>query len=192
MLRNQGLNPYIVPIGGSNVIGCKGYIDAIKELINQQEELNIIFDFIFFASCSGGTHAGLALGKSIYNLKSKIVGINIAKDINPDNKLIDQIKRIVQDYPGFDHQKKSKTSDEIILIDGYNDSGYGTITKNEIESIKFLAKTEGILLDPVYTSRAFYGMMDMLNREEIPVNSNVLFWHTGGVTANFGYAEELL
>ena len=73
----------------------------------------------------------------------------------------------------------------------HDKEGYGIVTNNEINAIKELAKNEGILLDPVYTGRAFYGMLDFLKRKRIPTNTNVLFWHTGGLPALFKYANEL-
>ncbi len=191
-LSKAGAKPYIIPVGGSNEIGAMGYVNAVNELVNQEVQLGIKFDSIFFASCSGGTHAGLIIGKQIYNLESKIVGINISKNTDPNHNLTDYIKKIISNYSEKNNLESFNFLEDVTLIDGYNESGYGVVTTNEVCAIKLLAEKEGILLDPVYTARAFYGMIDMLGKGLINPGSNILFWHTGGIVANFGLAEEIL
>lgn len=88
--------------------------------------------------------------------------------------------------------QKKYTIDDAMLIRGYDSQGYGAISSNVREAIKELAHTEGILLDPVYSGRAFYGLLDNLRNNKLRNNSNVLFWHTGGLPANFHYSKELL
>ncbi|MFI1743104.1 pyridoxal-phosphate dependent enzyme [Thalassobellus sediminis] len=78
------------------------------------------------------------------------------------------------------------------LIGGYDTKGYGVVAQNEIKAIKELAQNEGIILDPVYSGRAFYGMLDYIIKSKIEKGSNVLFWHTGGLPANFYYSNELI
>ena len=191
-LRENGYNPYIIPIGGSNEVGAMGYIKAVGELKEQLLEQGIAIDYVFFPSCSGGTHAGLVLGKYIHNLEFKLLGVSVAKDPGPDHRLIDYIREIVEN--GFIKLNLAGAVpvNDVELVDGYNEAGYGVITSNETKTIKFLAQTEGILLDPVYTARAFYGMIDILEKRKIAPGSKILFWHTGGVAANFGYADQLI
>ena len=88
--------------------------------------------------------------------------------------------------------EKDYSIDDSKLIRGYDNSGYGIVTKNERDAIKVLAQNEGILLDPVYSGRAFYGMIDYIENKKLRNNSNILFWHTGGLPANFYYSEELV
>ena len=87
--------------------------------------------------------------------------------------------------------QKNYQIEDIPLVKDYDKAGYGVVTENEIFAIKELATTEGVLLDPVYTARAFYGMVDFLRNKKIPAGSNVLFWHTGGLPATFHYADQL-
>ncbi len=87
---------------------------------------------------------------------------------------------------------KEYTIDDVKLIRGYDTAGYGVVTKNERNAIKVLAQSEGILLDPVYSGRAFYGMLDHLDKKKLRNNSNILFWHAGGLPANFYYSKELI
>ena len=86
---------------------------------------------------------------------------------------------------------KDYTIEDAKLIRGYDNSGYGVVTNDERRAIRTLAKTEGILLDPVYSGRAFYGMLDHLENKKPRNNSNILFWHTGRLPANFYYSKEL-
>src|SRR5690606_29922098 len=83
-------------------------------------------------------------------------------------------------------------SSEINLIKGYDQAGYGVVTSNEKKTIRLLAQKEGILLDPVYTGRAFFGMFDHLDKNLIPKQSTVLFWHTGGIPAIFNYSDNFV
>jgi len=87
--------------------------------------------------------------------------------------------------------KKSYSIDDAKLIIGYDDSGYGVITSNEKYGLKELAQTEGVLLDPIYSGRAFYGMLDHLENKKVDKGSNILFWHTGGLPANFYYSKDI-
>jgi len=87
--------------------------------------------------------------------------------------------------------EKTYSIEDAKLIRGYDSQGYGVVTSNERHAIKELAQNEGILLDPVYSGRAFYGMLDHLENKKLRNNANVLFWHTGGLPANFYYSKEL-
>ena len=191
-LQQENFNPYIIPYGGSNLLGAMGFVNAVKELTEQLQKDKLQVDAIFFASSSGGTQAGLQLGKILYNLKAKLYPISIDKN-ELEGKTLNEVVFILVN----EGLKKLCLSDKIKLedcklIENYNAGGYGKISKNERTAIDTLAKTEGILLDPVYTGRAFYGMLDMLNKNLLPANSNILFWHTGGIPANFYYADKLV
>jgi D-cysteine desulfhydrase family pyridoxal phosphate-dependent enzyme len=190
-LQNQNYKPYIIPYGGSNFTGTLGYVNAIKELKEQLISQNIKIDAIVFASSSGGTQAGMILGKTVYNLDVKLIPISIdKKELNGKslNKIVYSLVKI--GLKKFNSSKKISSTD-CKLITNYHNSGYGEITPNEVEAINLLAKSEGILLDPVYSARAFYGMIDMVKNNKFDINSNILFWHTGGIPANFYYADKL-
>lgn len=189
-LKLQGAKPYIIPYGGSNIIGALGYVNAVKELKEQLNERNLKIDYIFFASSSGGTQAGLILGKMLYGLEAELIPINIDKD-ESYIKMEDAIFEIVNKGKEMLQINESFEYSSIKLIKDYDKSGYGVVTSSEFEAISLLARTEGILLDPVYTARSFFGMMDYLDKGLLPKKSNVLFWHTGGLPAIFNYAEKL-
>ena len=184
-LRKKGSIPYLIPYGGSNTLGAWGYFEAVKELKDQLNKLNLEIDHIFFATSSGGTQAGLLLGKEAFEMDFTINGINIDK-AETEITLEKTILNIVDE---FSHEKncafKRKTFEHPIIIRDYDHPGYGVVTENEKSAIKLLAETEGILLDPVYSGRAFFGMIDILKSGTLKKGSNILFWHTGGIPAIF-------
>ena len=191
-LKNKGNKPYMVPYGGSNEIGALGYTNAVLEIKNQVEEMDVSIDYIIFASSSGGTQAGLIAGCEIYQLGSKVLGISIDKEETNVQMLDDIINKLVLDVLKLHHYEKSNKACDINLIRDYDKAGYGVITENEKKAIKLLAATEGILLDPVYTGRAFYGMMNLMETKRLKQGSNILFLHTGGIPANFYYAKDMV
>jgi D-cysteine desulfhydrase family pyridoxal phosphate-dependent enzyme len=190
-LKFHGANPYIIPYGGSNITGAMGYVNAVKELQEQLTVRNLKLDYIFFASSSGGMQAGLTLGKMLYNLEGELIPINIDKNETGGHSLEEAVFAIIEEGKEVLQINKSYELNNIPLIREYDKAGYGVVSHNEINAIGLLAKTEGILLDPVYTARAFYGMMDYLEKRLLPEGSNVLFWHTGGLPAIFSYSDKL-
>ena len=190
-LEQNGKKPYIIPYGGSNLTGALGYVEAAGELKKQLEEKNLNIDYIFFASSSGGMQAGLMLGMDMHGLNSKLMPVGIDKEELGTIKLEEKILDILKEG-----QKRLKLDtgfklEDIPLIRDFYDAGYGVVTEKEKTAIKTLAQTEGIILDPVYTGRAFFGMMHFLQQKMLKKGSNVLFWHTGGLPANFEYADQL-
>jgi len=163
----------------------------MKELKTQLIDQNLKIDYLFFASSSGGTQAGLTLGNDLYNLNIKLVPIGIDKSEMQGMSLEEVVLNLVNKGKHLLKIKKEYHLADVKINNDYNEAGYGIITENEKAAIKELAQSEGILLDPVYTGRAFYAMMDYLKIKKIPLNSNVLFWHTGGLPANFYYADKL-
>jgi len=191
-LQKENFKPYVIPYGGSNLLGALGFVNAVKELKEQLDKEKIKIDAIFFASSSGGTQAGLHLGKLLYKLNAKLYPIAIDKSELDGKPLNEVVFSLIKEGLQKLFLKDEVVLEDCNLIENYNAAGYGEITQNERYAIDTLAKSEGILLDPVYTGRAFYGMLDMLNTHKISENSSVLFWHTGGIPANFYYANKLI
>ncbi len=191
-LKAEGKKPYLIPIGGSNDIGTFGYARAMKEIKQQLDETGEKIDYIVFASCSGGTHSGMILGKKLFNLDHNIIGISITKDIDPENTLQDHIIKITNEAASLINSNIKVNKNDVVLIDGYNDAGYGVVTDLEKHTLSLLAKKEGIFLDPVYSGRAFGGFLDLMSKNYFPKGSTILFWHTGGAPANFHYADQIL
>ena len=173
-----GKKPYLVPYGGSSPVGALGYAYAVEELVKQ----NVKADWIVFGTSSGGTHAGLTLGKRIYNFEGKVLGISIDE---PETWLKTHVSALASDASGLLGDRIEFSPEDIIATDAYCKAGYGVLTDAEREAVKLFAKYEGMLLDPVYTGRAAAGMIDLIRKGFFKRDETVLFWHTGGQPALF-------
>jgi D-cysteine desulfhydrase len=190
-LKQAGKKPYVVPYGGSNELGALAFVEALKELETQRQDTGKSFTYIVFASSSGGTQAGLMLGKKMLDASYQIVGINIDKgetDKVPFDQFILSLANSTAKFIGVNHDF---SEEDLILNSDYVGGGYGVIGHLENEAISLTAQTEGILLDPVYTGRAMGGLFDMIRTGKINKKDSVLFWHTGGVPALFAYSNRL-
>ena len=190
-LKQAGKKPYVVPYGGSNELGALAFVEALKELETQRQDTGKSFTYIVFASSSGGTQAGLMLGKKMLDASYQIVGINIDKgetDKVPFDQFILSLANSTAKFIGVNHDF---SEEDLILNSDYVGEGYGVIGHLENEAISLTAQTEGILLDPVYTGRAMGGLFDMIRTGKIKKKDSVLFWHTGGVPALFAYSNRL-
>jgi D-cysteine desulfhydrase family pyridoxal phosphate-dependent enzyme len=175
---NSGERPYLIPLGGSSPVGTLGYLTAFEEFLIQGTEIN----WIIIASSSGGTQAGLELGKRRSNWNGSIIGINIGSDFKDLPERIAYLGTEASDRFG---KKIEFRKDEIRICEDYQNAGYGNTTENEIKTIQLFARLEGIILDPVYTARAAAGMIDLIKKGTFKSTDSVLFWHTGGIPAVF-------
>jgi D-cysteine desulfhydrase family pyridoxal phosphate-dependent enzyme len=184
---STGKRPYLVPYGGSSPTGALGYAYAVEELVQQ----NAKPDWIVFGTSSGGTHAGLVLGQRLFDFSGKILGISI-------DEPVDWIRRRVSALASDASEKlgaRLEFSETDVLANAdYCKAGYGVVTPAEQEAISLFARTEGLLLDPVYTGRAAAGLIDLIRLGQFKREETVLFWHTGGQPALFAdsYSDLLL
>lgn len=185
--RATGRNPYLVPYGGSSATGVMGYTFAMEELSQQKLDVN----WIIFGTSSGGTHAGLVLGKRLYQFKGKVLGISIDE---PTGKLKTHVSTLAAQASEKFGQRIEFSPDEVFADDSYCQAGYGVFGDGEREAIHLFARHEGLLLDPVYTGRTAAGMVDLIRKGFFHRDDAVLFWHTGGQPALFAdkYAQRLL
>ncbi|MFZ9039364.1 MAG: D-cysteine desulfhydrase family protein [Gammaproteobacteria bacterium] len=189
-LQSAGKRPYIVPYGGSNELGTIAFAAATRELLAQSGDEP--FTHLVFASSSGGTHAGLMLGKFICDQAYQLIGVNIDKG-EADEPAFDQhILSLANRTAALLEIEHRFSNEDVILNSDYLGAGYGVVGALEREAISLTASTEGILLDPVYTGRAMGGLIDLVRKDEIGDNDKILFWHTGGAPALFAYASELI
>ncbi len=188
-LKAKGKQPYVVPYGGSNELGAYGFVRALQELETQLDTEEI--SHIIFASSSGGTHAGLMLGKALFDKKYRLVGINIDKDESAANSFAKSIINLANKTSHFIDSDIRFSDKDLILNEDYIGDGYGVIGQREKEAIALTARHEGILLDPVYTGRAMGGLIDMIRSGKLSKKDKVLFWHTGGAPSLFAYADSL-
>jgi len=190
MVRFSGHSPYIIPYGGSNAVGAVGFAFAMRELAEQLAGLGIPLDRIVFPSSSGGTHAGLVVGAAMSGYKGKITGIRIDKDDPQDKPYHTLLAELTGQLAHRLEVSGTFREVDFDLVEGYLGGGYGIPGDQEREAIGLLARSEGILLDPVYTGRAMAGLIDMIRRGTISATETILFWHTGGTPALFAYPPE--
>lgn len=179
---SKGIKTYVIAEGGSIALGALGYVYAIEETRRQMETLQLEFDHIISAVGSGGTMAGMLLGKNAHHLKAQIHGINVCDDAPYFQEHISNIIREARKKFGFELNLQKK---DINIIDGYIGKGYGLSRQEEIELIKLVAQLEGVILDPVYTAKAMFGLKDQIRKGRFTKSEKVLFWHTGGIFGLF-------
>lgn len=182
-LRAAGKRPYVVPIGGSNALGALGYVRAGLELAQQIEHSGQQFAAVVLASGSAGTHSGLALALEYALPGTRVVGVTVSR---PDVTQRPKVEGLLQ-----------RTADlldvavpaalRIELWDQYFAPRYGEANAATLAAIALLARHEGLLLDPVYTGKAFSGLLDGIARQAFAGNGPLLFLHTGGSPALFAY-----
>lgn len=182
-LKSNGYHPYFIQGGGHGNLGTQAYVDCYQEILQFEKENHIRFDYIFHASGTGTTQAGLVCGKMIYHGNHDIIGISIARK-NPRgrNVVIDSIK-------GYFQENHISFSEEIInqnvvFIDDYTGDGYGKDNPEIIAVIKDMLIRHGVPMDSTYTAKAYTGMMSYLEENRIE-NKNILFIHTGGTPLFF-------
>jgi len=182
-----GGKPYLIPYGGSNAIGALGYVFAMQELLDQDPSL----DWIVFPSSSGGTHAGLALGGRMFGYHGGILGISIDNLASELSQKVAMLAEETANCLGEDHRFSAQ---DILVNDDYLGAGYGVMGEPEIEALSMFARSEGMLLDPVYTGRAAAGLIDLIRNGFFTADQKILFWHTGGTPALFAdqYLSRLL
>jgi D-cysteine desulfhydrase len=188
-LRDQDRRPYVVPYGGSNAIGAAGYALAMRELLTQSDHHELTFDAIVLASSSGGTQAGLTVGARLFGYQGRILGISVEPYAAALRSTLADLAHSTA--TSLDARLDFEPQD-FAVNDGYLGGGYGVVGGREREAIRLLAQTEGLLLDPVYTGRAFAGLLDLIRAGDFTPDQKVLFWHTGGTTGLFAKAEDVL
>lgn len=183
----DGRKPYLVPYGGSSPTGALGYAFAIEEFMQQ----NIHADWIVFGTSSGGTHAGLVLGQRIFGCKGKVLGISIDES---EQWLKEHVSALASDASEKFGKRIEFSPVEVLANADYCRAGYGVLTEAEREAVRLFARTEGLLLDPVYTGRAAAGLIDLIRKGFFKKGKTVLFWHTGGQPALFAdkYSQALI
>ncbi|HVQ20918.1 MAG TPA: D-cysteine desulfhydrase family protein [Terrimicrobiaceae bacterium] len=187
----RGLRPFVIPYGGSNPVGAAGFATAMVELQGQLAAAGVRPDAIVFASSSGGTHAGLLVGASAIGCPAKIIGIGIDKrqpGEEPFEAFIGNLANQSAELLGLQGRYHPE---DVFLKTRYLGAGYGMVGALERDAIALMARFEGILLDPVYTGRAFGALVDLVRQGEFGPGQEVVFWHTGGSPALFAYAEAL-
>lgn len=184
-LQNEGKRPFFIPGGGHGNIGTQAYVDCFQEILKYEEENKIKFDYIFLASGTGTTHAGLVCGNLINDRKMKILGISIARK-NPFGRkvIIDSIKEYLESKKlNFDEKY---IQDSTVFLDDYIAGGYGKYDEDIVETVNDNIRKYGIPFDLTYTGKAYNGMKKYIKQNDLK-NKNILFIHTGGTPLFFDF-----
>jgi D-cysteine desulfhydrase family pyridoxal phosphate-dependent enzyme len=185
-LRRAGRRPYVIPVGGSNELGAWGYIEAAREAKAQCDAMGLEIDRIVCTAGSCGTLAGLAIGIKLAGWTVRDTGIGISS--NADKKAIwahGLIDRTIAQY----NLPVTVAADDLEIHD-YAGAGYAKSRPDELAAIRDAARRGGLVLDPVYTGKAFFGLMDLAERGIIKADESVLFFHTGGLLGLLAKADQ--
>jgi L-cysteate sulfo-lyase len=185
-LRAQGEVPYFIPTGGSNAMGSLGYVTLTLELTQQAAASGIAIDHLVVAGGSGGTQAGLIVGKAFAKARHNIIGIDIDGDYDT---VVAEVKSVTEATARLLDLAQPIPATEVEVVRGYAAPGYGQPNPEMIRAVKLLATLEGILLDPVYTGKAMAGLLGLIAQGRFREDETVVFLHTGGMPALFAYAD---
>ncbi len=182
-LRSEGKRVLEVPLGASIPLGALGYVQAAQEAAAQLEALNVRVTHMFHSSSSGGTQAGLIAGSKLCSLQdAQIIGVS------PDDSsaaIAADVQELIQGLNDLFELPLNTLHDNAVVLDEYIGEGYGIASPESANALELLARTEGIILDPVYTAKAMAALIDWIRQSKISGDDTVLFWHTGGQLALF-------
>lgn len=183
-MRSEGRRPYAIPGGGSNPTGALGYVNCALELVSQANDLGLGIDHLVHATGSSGTQAGLIVGLKAMHAGIPLLGIGVrAPQQKQEETVFGLAERTAEKLgcPGVVRREDVRANCD------YVGEGYGIPRADTIEAIEMFARLEGILLDPVYTGKGAAGLIDLCRKRAFKKGERVVFLHTGGAVALFGY-----
>ena len=186
-VRARGGRPYVIPESGSNEVGALGYLECAVELAGQISHGAPRFDTVAITAFSGGSQAGLIMGKQLAGLPGEIVSVPIAW---PAERVRDYVTRTIATAIAR-FGLAVEVPKTVHVLDGYQGVGRSGVAERELALITRLAREEGLVLDPVYTAKAFAGLVDTLERDPKALGQRVCFIHTGGIFSLFAFREPL-
>jgi D-cysteine desulfhydrase len=181
-LRAAGHRPYIIPEGGSNALGSWGYVGCAEELADDLAALSTRDTTILYACGSGGTGAGLILGAKLHRLGARVAGVNVCDD---RAYFVRGIGAICADFLARWPIGVTVTEADIELVDGHVGRGYARSRPEELATLRDLCRRDGLVLDPVYTGKAFHGIVTELAADPRRFGERIVFIHTGGIFGLF-------
>ena len=187
-LRGAGRKPYVIPGGGSNPVGALGYVNCAIELLTQANDMGLKIDRVIHATGSAGTQAGLVAGLCATSANIPVLGIGVNA---PEEVQVPRVYDLACATAELIGAAGCVDERDVVANCNYIGEGYGIPTGGMKEALLMLARLEGLLFDPVYSGKGLAGMIDMIRAGEFQ-GENVVFLHTGGSAALFGYLDELL
>ena len=186
-VRRAGRTPYVIPESGATVTGALGYLACGQEIASQVAHGAPDFDTIAITAFSGGSQAGLLMAKQLTGLRAEIVSIPIAW---PSERVRDYVMDVI-DQARRRYAMPVHVPDEVRTLDGCQGAGRSEVRAAELETVLHVAREEGVVLDPVYTAKAFRGLLDVLRLSPEALGRRVCFVHTGGIFSLFPFRGEL-
>jgi L-cysteate sulfo-lyase len=184
-LRGEGRRPYVIPGGGSNPIGALGYVDCAREIVVQADELDLPVDRIITATGSAGTHGGLVAWLAVMGADVPVLGFGVRAPKARQEAMVLKLARETAALLG----RPDAVTDGMVVADcDYVGEGYGLVDQGVIDALVMAARTDGIVLDPVYSAKAMKGL---IARAAEFKGETVVFLHTGGAQGLFGYQSVL-
>jgi D-cysteine desulfhydrase len=187
LLAREGRRSYVIPEGGSNALGAWGYVRCAEEVAVHEERTGASYDLVVCASGSGGTQAGLLAGRGLLGRKWRVLSFAVCDSALHFKNVVEGI---LCDLATHYSLHIPGAEDAFECDDSYIGAGYGVSRPEEIETIREAAATEGLLLDPTYTGKAFHGLLSEIRAGRIARGTRVLFVHTGGLFGLFPKAKE--
>ncbi|WP_108387676.1 D-cysteine desulfhydrase [Yoonia sediminilitoris] len=184
-LRQDGCKPYIIPGGGSNPIGALGYVNCARELSEQAASTGLKIDALVHATGSAGTQAGLVTGLAAIQSDIHLLGIGVRAPQEKQEQMVFDLAQRTAEHLGTG---LTIARSDVRANCNYVGPGYGLPTDGMIAAVKLLARTEGLLFDPVYSGKGLDGLIDQIRKGYFDGMENVVFLHTGGSAALFGYS----
>ena len=184
--RELGRKPYVIPGGGSNALGSLGYVDCVLELQRQCEAMGLRKPHLVHATGSAGTQAGLVAGIHALGLGWPVTGIGVRLPREQQEIRVHELAARVLDLLGV---AQALPRARVVADDRFIGAGYGIATDSMVEAVTMLARTEGVLADPVYTGKGLAGLLDMVRSGRFEPDEDVIFLHTGGSAGLFGYVS---
>jgi L-cysteate sulfo-lyase len=185
-LRAQGRKPYVIPGGGSNAIGALGYVTCALELAGQANDMGLAIDSLVHATGSAGTQAGLVVGMEGARTQIPVLGIGVRAPRPAQEQRVFDLACQTAELLGVPGSVKRE---DVVANCDYVGPGYGLPTPGMVEAVTMLARHEGLLLDPVYSGKGMAGLIDLVRKGHFKQGQNVVFLHTGGAVALYGYTE---
>lgn len=186
-LRKQGHRPYIIPGGGSNAIGALGYVGCAHELLQQSFDMGLRIDHVVHATGSAGTQAGLVAGLAASNSGIPVYGIGVRAPRAQQEENVWKLALATLDHMGIAESVLDRA--DVVANTDYVGQGYGIPTDPMIEAIELAARTDAILLDPVYSGKGMAGLIDLIRKGHFKKGENIVFIHTGGTAGLFAYRQ---
>ena len=189
-LRKKGHIPYVIPAGASYAPGAIAYANAMLELFAQAQNCGFIIDHVVHAAGSGGTQAGLVLTNKA--LESEVDVLGICAEPRIKDQLVEKTIQITMETAKMLDLEVTVKPDDVVLNDDYAGETYEVPTSEALNTIKLVAQTEGILLDPIYTGRAMAGLINLIREGHFKKDDNIIFIHTGGTPTLFPNRKEFV